>query len=520
MKQLLHLVGALLVLLRGGLLSNEATAQVRFNQHHVFSPPAGYSFLDQIRPRTGGYITIGNRTITAGGMRELLVTLLDTVGTVTSQRVYAHDSVSYTGGMAGALIALPTGGYVQSGQQQDFRWNQRRRAMLWWFDEQGDTVRTTTYSAPPHSLYANHVCRLASGGFVLVGSVTRPRNSVGGFSDWFAIGTDARGRERWRRTWHLLGDGLALNATATPDGGALITGIARPQLQWTDYFYRNHMAAVKIDSTGTTEWQRVYADSTEGTAAYCVPGGYVIGGSYVYLRTPVRTLERVALYRLDSVGNLLSRRDYGPEMDNATSMRMHQLADGSLVLGGISSDASQRPTTGVSAITGFALKLCPDGDSVWYRTYRYYSNPNCNNYLWDFVPTPDGGFAGAGFLHARAAGGLAAEAWVFKTDADGYVTAGGAPSGVVCRPVGLPGEGDTPAPVQVWPNPAPDGRFRLGGALPGTTYAVLDATGRVVATGTVRAAEPELDLGAQAPGLYLLRLTWPNGRTGTCKLIR
>ena len=517
MNQFLRLLGALLGV--AAWVTVPVCGQgVRFSQRYPLTPGVGLSLAVSALPTPTGYL-VGGDVLTPAFTRELWLAQLDSAGTLTRQRIYRSDSASYGGR---ALLALPSGEYVQAVVKSTYGTILRRNAMLWWYNAQGDSLRATSYPAAPYGMIPNYVCRVASGGFVIVGSIAQTPNANYTFSDWFAIGTDARGRERWRRTWHLLGDGFALNATAAPDGGALITGIARPQLQGGDPFFRNHLAAVKIDSVGTTEWQRVYADSTGGWSPVCLSdGGYLIGGFHLTMRTPVRALGRVSLYRLDSAGNLLRRRDYGPEMDVAQPMRMHQLPDSSLVLGGGSSDSSQLAATGgYYAVTGFGLKLCPDGDSVWWRTYRYYTNPYCNNYLWDLVPTPDGGFAGAGWLHGRAGGGASTEAWVFKTDADGYVTAGGAPSGVVCRPVGLPGEGDTPAPVQVWPNPAPDGRFRLGGALPGTAYRVLDALGRVVATGTVRAAEPELDLGAQAPGLYLLRLTWPGGRTGTCKLLR
>ncbi len=510
---LLGLLLTLLLTLRPGA----ARAQNYLNQHYLFSPANGISLASGIQPRPGGYILTGERAVTLGGRRDLVVSLLDTTGTVTRQRVYHNDSASYGGRFAGSLLVLPSGGYVLPVIQAKSA--ARYSAMLWWLDAQGDTLRTTTYSTGPYHLIPNHLCRLASGGFVIVGTIGQTPTAQS-FGDWFAIGTDAQGRERWRHTWRLLGDGAAFNALATPDGGALLTGLARPQLLSTDYYYRNHMAAVKLDSTGATEWQRVYADSTGGYAPVVVPGGYLIGGAYLYRRTPVRVLERTSLYRLDSLGNLVSRRDYGPQMDVASPQRLHRLADGSLVLAGISSDSTAYPTTGYYADTGFALKLCPNGDSVWYRTYRYYTNPLCNNYLWDMKPTPDGGFVGAGFLHARAAGGQAAEAWVIKTDADGYVTAGGPPSAVVCQPVGLAPESAEATAVQVWPNPSADGRFTVGGAGGGAVLMVSDALGRRVWAGAAAGAETRVDLSRCAPGLYLLRVTGRDGRTVSKKLLR
>ncbi len=72
--------------------------------------------------------------------------------------------------------------------------------------------------------------------------------------------------------------------------------------------------------------------------------------------------------------------------------------------------------------------------------------------------------------------------------------------------------------VSVFPNPAPDGRFRLRGAT-GATATVLDAVGRVVLT-QPGAEEGVVDLSSQPGGVYVLRLTWPEGTTLVRRLVR
>lgn len=76
------------------------------------------------------------------------------------------------------------------------------------------------------------------------------------------------------------------------------------------------------------------------------------------------------------------------------------------------------------------------------------------------------------------------------------------------------------AAPDVYPNPAPDGRFTIRATQPGARYTVLDAVGREVATGALTGPETALDLRHQPPGLYLLRLTGPDGRTATRQLVR
>ncbi len=136
----------------------------------------------------------------------------------------------------------------------------------------------------------------------------------------------------------------------------------------------------------------------------------------------------------------------------------------------------------------------------------------------DLRPTADGGFVGCGFLFTRAPDVGSSDAWVFRMDSAGYLQAGGAPPTVVCTPVGLPAEVEA-TQTQVWPNPAPDGRYtvRAAGA---AAYAVHDALGRRVAHGPMRGPETPLSLAAQPAGVYVLRLTWPDGRTVTKRLAR
>ncbi|MBC7446923.1 MAG: T9SS type A sorting domain-containing protein, partial [Hymenobacteraceae bacterium] len=92
-------------------------------------------------------------------------------------------------------------------------------------------------------------------------------------------------------------------------------------------------------------------------------------------------------------------------------------------------------------------------------------------------------------------------------------------------PLGLAPAGAAPRHLAAWPNPSPDGRFRLAlpaPATPGTVLLITDALGRRVARlhPAPGATEATLDLQAQPPGVYAVRLTTPAGRTATARLVR
>ncbi len=76
------------------------------------------------------------------------------------------------------------------------------------------------------------------------------------------------------------------------------------------------------------------------------------------------------------------------------------------------------------------------------------------------------------------------------------------------------------AAADVYPNPAPDGRFTVRAGQPGARYTVLNAVGRAVGAGALTGVQTALDLRHQPPGLYLLLLKAADGRTVTRRLMR
>ncbi len=80
------------------------------------------------------------------------------------------------------------------------------------------------------------------------------------------------------------------------------------------------------------------------------------------------------------------------------------------------------------------------------------------------------------------------------------------------------------ASVQVWPNPSASGVFgvRSSAKEQEGVWSVTDAVGRTVAQGALArgGAETAVDLSREAAGLYLLRLTWPDGRRVQKRVVR
>ncbi len=94
------------------------------------------------------------------------------------------------------------------------------------------------------------------------------------------------------------------------------------------------------------------------------------------------------------------------------------------------------------------------------------------------------------------------------------------PFGPCPCPLAAPAPVPTPPQVSVYPNPSATGIFAVRGAA-GATATVVDALGRIVWAGKLdNAPEARLSLATEAAGLYALRLTWPDGRALTKRLVK
>ena len=496
-----------------------AAAQSYFNTRHALA--GGYSMGTDLLATDSGYVMA---TQTAPGpqfYRDLTLLFTDANGQAVTSRTYQWPFASlYTG--SSSFIRLPDGGMALVGSRDP------GPGMLWRFDARGDTLWTRAYPGPTES-FTQAGCRMADDGFVLTGVQRRLTSAT---SDILLLRTDSLGHERWRRTYPVGLWAAAYHVLATADGGLLLCGNFRVRDPSVLKDYDG--IVMKLDSLGAVEWQHTFGRrffDSAGTGIQTPDGGYLVGGSWSDTTITISYHQtRPVLIKLDAQGREQWRRRYGPLRTNTESYRLHALPDGSYLLAGQMGDPTQTPVGGYTSPVGFLLNVCPDGDSLWMRSYRLLQGADSKNYLRDVVPTPDGGFAGAGFVHVRPPDTGTPDAWLFKTDRSGHLVPGQPAASPVCV-VGLGpddadagGAGAAGEGVEVFPNPSPDGRFtlRLSGGNPATVTAeVLDATGRAV--GRARrippGADTVLDLRAQPAGVYALRLAWADGRRATRRLL-
>ena len=391
--------------------------------------------------------------------------------------------------------------------------------MLWRFTATGDTLWTRVL---PDTVdrFAYSGCLTQDGGYALVGDASRgPRMG----SNLLLIRTDSAGNEIWARRYGSAKYNRGCHVTATTDGGFLISGYQ----QVNAFIHAPYV--VKVDGLGNVQWERTFGTLTQGDGlgvAYPLrDGGYIVAATHYIDLFVFEQRQQAVFYRLDSAGNTVWQRTIGPKRVAYEFYDIWELPDGSVVAAGQRCDADSAFTNnGVGYPVGFAMKICASGDSLWDREYRQLTGGSSHNYLRGFRPTPDGGFVGAGYLFPNPPDTGSYDAWAFRVDSAGYLRPNGPPVTVQCRPpvgVGLPTPAGAAA-LTVYPNPAPDGRYMVTGLAPGAVLVVCDALGRVVWRGAARrgTAEAAVDLSGAPPGVYCLRLTWPDGRITTRKLLR
>ncbi len=478
-----------------GLLPFGGHAQTYFSNRYTNPTPGASTSFTTIAVRDSGYLAIGIAyDYPAIGSNSLLLQFLAPNGQTQRTRYY---SPAATPGGANALHRLPDGGYILTSQYVPATFPITRYTKVWRFNALGDTVWTRQWTRQRGET-AQSLCVLPDGGFAIIGTLAV--GPVGGpNADFVVTRTDALGRIRWSQTYDHYVQDFGYTIAACPDGGLLLGGYSNDLRQYDTF-------VVKTDSLGQEQWRRSFGSPTQDDVVAAVlalrDGSYFVGANVGTRIDNGTQLYRYDTHHLDAAGQTLWTRRYGPEGRSNELHTAHELPDGRIVVAGQQSrpDGSQRPEAVI-------FQLCPDGDTLWYRTHKLVTGPDSHNYLRDLRPTPDGGFVASGFLIARAPDVEGNDGWVFRLDSAGYMQAGGAPVARRCRPVGLP-ETDSEEDgggVDLWPNPATTTvTVRLPATNGASTLTLYDPIGRacrrlVLPAGTRTTALP---LAGLAPGVY------------------
>jgi hypothetical protein len=317
----------------------------------------------------GGFILTGN--IDVGGSYDLWLLKLDPSGIIVWQKTYGGDLDDY----GFAIEQTNDEGFIVSGQTLSFGAGSND-AWIVKFDKNGN-IEWQKSLGQNQTDYAISV-KQTSDGFIVAGatypSSVPPR-------DFWVIKFDPSGNVVWQKSYGGTGDESATSVNVTSDGGFIVFG-------YTDFFGAGlyDLWVLKLDSTGTIQWQKTYGTSIDEYPARgaqeTTDGGFVIAGTTSDRANPNPNGDVVVL-KLDSTGQIQWQKSYGTNAaDGANSIE--QTADGGYIVGG--------ETTTIGDRAFWLLRLDFGGKIIWQKAYR----GNNSEVLQTLNQTSDGGFIASG----------------------------------------------------------------------------------------------------------------------------
>ena len=259
----------------------------------------------------------------------------------------------------------------------------------------------------PAADYANVVCEISSGGY-MIGGFTQSYGA--GYFDMYLIRTDAGGDTLWTRVYGDSFYNKITQMTETRDGGFVITTFSdydvilfkinlNGNILWSRKFGLNQTGGgfavtetydggyalvasnsssgwkavfIKVDSTGTTEWIKQYdglTNSTSGTSLIQTPdSGFVLTGA-IHESTTVNYFDYFII-KTDQLGDTLWTKEFGypGEFDISYTLANYP---GGFILAGYTSSSN-------SYIGSFLHCFDNAGNSLWAKIYNTGGNSNPN----------------------------------------------------------------------------------------------------------------------------------------------
>ena len=215
------------------------------------------------------------------------------------------------------------------------------------------------------------------------------------------IGVDAVPVEQWNKTF---GGSYVDNAgyvQQTSDGGYILAGFTE-----SHWLSKGDAWLIKTDANGNQLWSKKFGGMGEDAAHFVQQtsdGGYILAG---YTSSFWTSDYDVWLIKTDASGNELWSKTFGGTNDDWTES-VQQTTDGGYIVAG------RTASYGAGSGDAWLIKIDPNGNQLWSKTYGGRSDDNINR----VQQTSDGGYILTGFTASYGAGDL--DVWLIKTDANG-----------------------------------------------------------------------------------------------------
>ncbi len=335
----------------------------------------------------GGYVVVGWTTSFGSEGFDIWVLRLDRTNRVIWQNAYGTPGFD----VAYSIEETVDGGFILTGSTGSVSPGGYNQIWVLRLDPRGNIVWQKAYTGP-YVGESFFVRQASDGGFVVAAGIADafgPRHE-----DVSILRLDAHGDVIWWKAYGGDGKDLVSSVLQTADGGFIAVGL-------TASFGSAGAWVLKLASSGSVEWQRVYVGALALSIKQTSDGGYIIAGISGSI------INDAWILRLDTSGNVVWQREYGGDgVDDAFSI--DETSDGGFVVAGF--------TKSFGGGGAWVFKLDYVGNVVWERSY---GGPGLNDAF--FVQgTFDGGFIVAGATSEFGIG-RTEDAWLLKLAPDGSI---------------------------------------------------------------------------------------------------
>jgi hypothetical protein len=189
-----------------------------------------------------------------------------------------------------------------------------------------------------------------------------------------------------------------------------------------DLAYDIDPVILKVDSEGNEIWREQFGTCRTEAAAHITrtsDGNYLFASD---LKDDEPFFQDIYFFwpyvvKFDPDGDVIWEQTYGDANFECVLTKIMELSDGDIISGGYRYDAGINDPHR----WGLLIKLNQQGDSLWYRKYKFADDTDC--FFRDVIETSDSGFAACGRTWPSEENS-SIDTWVVKTDEYGCIVPG------------------------------------------------------------------------------------------------
>jgi len=470
-----------------------AWPQTTFNVVREHPSIISYTGALSVNELLDGYLMFSFGWSLDSSVGAVQIAKFDVEGGFVWEKEHRRQRDTYPG-IIDPIAPISGGRYV--GAMTEYGGSSPNITYLYWWNSEGDTIRTRFLKSDSNVVSGNHGTRqllaLADGGFLHCGWCSNPINSG------CITRLDSTGALLWERIYPQAE--YILNAREAPDGGFILGGYRNGQ--------QDRAVVIRVDSGGDIQWVRyhgLYSINTGLQASINSSGSVLMPGSWSSGSGSSTYDQWACLYKYADNGTLQSRKDY---YFGHTASAVHLLPKGSehyWLVGGTNQYALN--PDGVTLL----WELDENLDSLWMRKYWYYAANGSFSAPYSVRVTSDDGLVMCGVTRQGETDPMPykQDNWLIKLDSYGCLVPGCQNVGIEEVALGLNEY------LNIAPNPvAPGQPLRITFELPPSftpsgplRAVVVDATGRMVHEEMMRGTALNLSTSNLSTGLHYLHLT-------------